>query len=131
MSPSLNNIGASRRLGDVLLARGLVGHDDLRKGLEYQRETGARPGEALVVLGCLTEEQLAEALASQRGLDVLDPTATYPNPAAVNLLTEKFVRARHAIPVDFRDGAIVLAMVNPLDVVTIDDVRRRTRHLCA
>lgn len=123
MSPSLNNIGASRRLGDVLLARGLVGHDDLRKGLEYQRETGARLGEALVVLGCLTEEQLAEALASQRGLDVLDPTATYPNPAAVNLLTEKFVRARHAIPVDFRDDAIVLAMVNPLDVVTIDDVR--------
>ena len=54
---------------------------------------------------------------------VLDPTATYPNPAAVNLLTEKFVRARHAIPVDFRDDAIVLAMVNPLDVVTIDDLR--------
>lgn len=115
--------GVSRRLGDLLLARRLVSEEQIRRGLEYQRDTGAKLGEALVALGYVSEEQLAEALAAQRGLELVDLGEVYPNPAAVNLLTEKFVRARQALPIDFRGNAVVLAMANPLDVVTIDDVR--------
>ncbi len=112
-----------RRLGDILLARDIVSEEDLRRGLDYQRETGAKLGEALVALDLVSEEQLADALSAQRGLQVVNLADVYPNPAAVNLLTEKFIRARQAIPIDFRDNSIVLAMSNPLDVVTIDDVR--------
>ncbi len=40
------------------------------------------------------------------------------------LLTEKFARARQVLPVEFnKAGALMLAMVNPSDVLTIDDVR--------
>ncbi len=47
-----------------------------------------------------------------------------PNPSAAGLLTEKFARARQVLPLEFnREGALVLAMVNPSDVLTIDDVR--------
>ena len=112
-----------RRLGDILMAQDILSREDLRKGLDYQRETGAKLGEALVTLDLVSEEQLADALSTQRGLDVVNLADLYPNPAAVSLLTEKFVRARQAIPIDFRDSSVVLAMSNPLDVITIDDVR--------
>ena len=106
-----------------MLAQGLITPERLEKGLEYQVETGSRLGDALIALGFLTEEQLASALATQRGLELLDLTQIYPNPAAVNLLTEKFIRTRQVIPVDFRGNSLLLAVANPLDVVTIDDVR--------
>ncbi|NLE74119.1 MAG: type II/IV secretion system protein [Actinobacteria bacterium] len=105
------------------MAQDILSREDLRKGLDYQRETGAKLGEALVTLDLVSEEQLADALSTQRGLDVVNLADLYPNPAAVSLLTEKFVRARQAIPIDFRDSSVVLAMSNPLDVITIDDVR--------
>jgi len=45
--------------------------------------------------------------------------------AAVLLPARSALRAR-AIPVDFRDGSLVLAMADPLDIETIDDTELRT-----
>lgn len=122
MNAPKKQVTPPHRLGQMLLASGLVTEEQLNQGLMYQAETGARLGEALVSLGYLTEDQLAQMLASQQGLEFIDLSQVYPNPTAVNLLTEKFIRTRQVMPVDFRGNALVLAMVNPLDVVTIDDV---------
>ncbi|MCL5734330.1 MAG: Flp pilus assembly complex ATPase component TadA [Actinobacteria bacterium] len=114
----------SLRLGDILVEQGVVTESQLRESLQYQKDTGARLGEALISLGYVTSDQLADALAWQGhyGLSVL--AELLPSPNVAGLLTEKFCRARQVMPIDFnRSGAIVLAMVNPADVLTIDDVR--------
>lgn len=117
-------IQRSLRLGDILIERGVISEVQLSSSLQYQKETGARLGEALAHLGYVTPEQIADALAWQgaHGLSAL--TEIVPNPSAVVLLTEKFCRARQVLPIDFhKNRALVLAMVNPADVLTIDDVR--------
>jgi type IV pilus assembly protein PilB len=117
----------SLRLGDILVEQGIISESQLRDSLRYQKDTGARLGEALVQLGYVTADQLADALAWQGhyGLSVL--AELLPSPTVAKLLTDKFCRARQVLPVEFnRSGAIVLAMVNPADVLTIDDVRMIT-----
>jgi type IV pilus assembly protein PilB len=74
-------------------------------------------------LGYVTDEQLAGALATQKRLSMVRLGEVLPDPRAVGLLTERFIRARHVIPMDFDRDSLILAMVDPLDVVTLDDVR--------
>jgi Tfp pilus assembly pilus retraction ATPase PilT len=46
-----------------------------------------------------------------------------PHPQASRLLTEKFCRACGLLPGTLTERALILAMVDPADVLAIDDVR--------
>ncbi len=119
----LNTRDVDQRLGTILVQRSNLTENQLGRALSYQSESGARLGEALMKLGYVTDEQLAEALAAQKRLSVVHLGDILPDPGAVGLLTERFIRVRRVIPVDFDREALILAMVDPLDVVTLDDVR--------
>jgi type IV pilus assembly protein PilB len=112
------------RLGDVLVEKGVITEAQLGLSLRYQSETGARLGEALAQLGFITSEQLKDALAWKDIYGLSSFGELLPNPSASRLLTEKFCRARPVLPIDFDGrGALILAMVDPADVITVDDVR--------
>jgi type IV pilus assembly protein PilB len=112
------------RLGDLLVEQGIISEVQLSNSLKYHRETGAMLGEALTQLGYTTPDQIADALAWQGTYGLSALSELMPNPSAVALLTEKFCRARQVLPIDFtQNHALVLAMVDPTDVLTIDDVR--------
>ena len=120
------NTNNPARLGAILCATGSLTEEQLQTALRYQQETGAKLGEALVKLHMATEQQVAEAVASQKRLKMVTLEDTYPNPAAVGLLSEKFERIRQVLPFDFDGSRLLLAMVNPLDVITLDDVQVMT-----
>jgi type IV pilus assembly protein PilB len=122
--PNGEDVARNLRLGDILVEGAVITETQLRNSLEYQRETGARLGEALIQLGYVTPQRLESALTWQHTYGLSALTELIPNPGAVGLLTEKFCRARLVFPVDFdRSGTLILAMADPADVVTIDDVR--------
>jgi len=54
-----------RRLGEILVDRGLVTEGGLQRALEEQSRTGELLGQILLQRGWLSEDQLAEALAEQ------------------------------------------------------------------
>lgn len=118
----------TRPLGEVLIETGDITQAKLRRALRYQSENGAKLGEALLRLGYITDDQLAAALAAQKKLPLVSLLEVFPNLRAVNLLTERFIRARQVVPVDFDGDTLILAMVNPLDVLTLDDVAVITNH---
>jgi type IV pilus assembly protein PilB len=119
-----NTIRPTMRLGDVLVERGVITEAQLKNSLEYQWTTGARLGEALIQLGYVTADQITAALAWQGSYGLSGLTELIPNPSALGLVNERFARTRQVLPLDFNGtGALVLAMVNPSDVPTIDDVR--------
>lgn len=57
------NLGG--RIGELLIARGLIDHDDLEKILECQKERGLRFGEASVRLRRVKQRDVDHALAQQ------------------------------------------------------------------
>lgn len=54
-----------RRLGEILVERGLVTEGGLERALEEQSRTGELLGRILLARGWLSDDQLAEALAEQ------------------------------------------------------------------
>ena len=58
----------TRKLGEILVERGLVSEADLVRLLENERSKGQPIGTLLVQQGLITEEDLLEALSEQLGL---------------------------------------------------------------
>jgi hypothetical protein len=56
-----------KRLGEILMAKGMVSPDGLRAGLDACRRHGGRLGTWLVRLGLISEGKLLDALAEQSG----------------------------------------------------------------
>ncbi len=49
-------------VGEILIAKGLVSADGVKRALEHQKQNGGRIGESIVALGLLTKDQVEKAL---------------------------------------------------------------------
>jgi type IV pilus assembly protein PilB len=111
------------RLGALLLRDGLLTPVQLEEALAEKEATGERLGRIVVRRGWVSERALAQALAEQHGPEYLDLALSPPNPAVAALLSEKFARRLHAVPVRFVDEQTVLvAVADPTNVLTSDDL---------
>lgn len=114
------------RLGEVLVRSGVLTDEQLSEALAFQAVEGGKLGEVLVRLDIADAETIARSLAEQKGLDFVS-LATYPvDREAASHLPERIARRLQAIPIGFIDGDVILAMADPLDIETMDDVRLRT-----
>jgi type IV pilus assembly protein PilB len=116
------------KLGDILAASGLVTKEQIREALARQSDAGGRLGEVLVAEGLVSEQDIVTAVANQMHIGVADLANTTPHPAALGLLPRDFIVRRRVIPLRIDDnGSLVVAMTNPLDVITIDEIGMRTK----
>jgi general secretion pathway protein E len=58
-------------IGEMLIERGLVQPDDIKKALQLQQSVGGRIGAGLVRMGSIAEEQLLEVLSLQLEIPVV------------------------------------------------------------
>ncbi|HZT40057.1 MAG TPA: type II secretion system ATPase GspE [Bryobacteraceae bacterium] len=114
------------RLGEMLMARGLLSADDLDRALELQKERGEKIGKVLVDLGFVAQREVLNALAEQLSVPLV---ALQDRPAAspeTEALSPRFLRQFRCIPVALYDHTVRLAMADPLDFETISAVRACT-----
>jgi len=87
------------KLGDILVAQGLVTPLAVEKGLQHQATHGGRLGEALIALGLLTEDQLHAAMKSiPVAPPTLDETMILPRNLLNLLLKLMYVESLETIP---------------------------------
>jgi adsorption protein B len=100
-----------RKLGDILIERGLITKEQLDRGLAAQAATGRPLGAAIVDIGELDEDALIEVLCDQLHLSrahTLDPYST--SLSLLRRLPEHCAKALSVFPLDEKDdGNIVLA----------------------
>ena len=121
----MNTRGTPKLLGRLLVDTGVISRRALTRALEEQRQTGERLGTALVRMGLCGEEDVARALGRQLNL----PYAPPPLEAGKDALPrvgEDLARAKTVLPLRVEDRILRLAMADPLDLVTTDDVQFRT-----
>jgi len=114
------------RLGEVLIDEGLLTQEQLAEVLEQQAREGGKLGEILVRELILSEEQLAAALAHQKGLQHVNLAAYAVDRGAASLVSERFASLRDVVPIAFDEDRLLVAMADPLDIETLDDVEMRT-----
>jgi type IV pilus assembly protein PilB len=113
-----------RPLGELLLEEGLISSDELEQALEIQRSTGKRLGRVLLDMDAVGQEQLGTVLSEQMGLEFVRLGGLTVKDDLARLLPAAVARRLQVIPVDVQEGMLVVAMVDPLDVVALDDIRR-------
>ncbi len=117
--------GAWPLLGSLLLRDGLVSADELYAVLAQQRLSSTkRLGEILVARGSLTEQQLSRALAEQHELPFVELKEAEIDRAAASLLPLDVARAHLALPISYvGDGALLVVVADPASAVHADELR--------
>ncbi len=111
------------RLGEMLMARGLISAEDLEKGLEIQRERGEKIGKILIDLGFVAARDVVAALSEQLSIPIVAVDGPPPAIPETEGLSARFLRQCKAIPVGIEGSSLRLAMADPLDFETIAAVR--------
>ncbi|HEV8377187.1 MAG TPA: ATPase, T2SS/T4P/T4SS family [Candidatus Polarisedimenticolia bacterium] len=114
------------RLNDCLLASGLLDETGLARVLEIQTRDGGSLARIAGDLGLAKEDAVGRAVAAGLGLEYveLNDRSSVP-PPGVSLPAE-FCCKRMVLPLDLKDGTLRLAMADPLDHSTVQDVEFRT-----
>jgi type IV pilus assembly protein PilB len=112
-----------RRLGQVLVAEGLITEDQLQRALAAQRSTLAMLGAVLVNQGALREDTLTQALSSHLDAPIADLQHREVDPEVVRLLPEDFARRNLLLPLGRQNGQLAVAMSDPSNVPLLNDIR--------
>lgn len=110
-------------IGAILQQMGIVSFDQVEEALEYQQRDGCKLGEALIRLGYAQAEQVTQALAKQYHLSYIDLDSVELPEEIISLLTPEVAIENKVIPVQLKERSAVIALGDPLDFVTLDNIR--------
>ena len=111
-----------KQLGELLIEREVISHDQLSVAREHQEKHGGLLGEILVQMKFATEKDIAQALTCQYGFPYL-PLSNYEiAPEVVAAVPVTVCKQYNLIPIDKIGKSLTLAMANPLNVQAIEDV---------
>jgi type IV pilus assembly protein PilB len=118
---------STRMIGEVAVDLGFADRETVELAVKSARAQGRWTGLVLVEQGALRHDQLARVVAERFGLDYVDLGIFDVDMGAVTLLSAEAAKRYHAVPIGFaEDGALLLAMADPTNVLTIDDVGMMT-----
>ncbi len=125
--PPRNAGRSTRMIGEVVVDLGLADRETVEEAVSAARAQGRPTGIVLVERGILRHDQLARVVAERFGLDFVDLSVFDLDVGATNLISAETAKRYQALPVGFTDdGAVLLAMANPTNVLTIDDIGMMT-----
>jgi type IV pilus assembly protein PilB len=113
------------RIGENLVARGVLTPEQLERALDEQRESGRLLGDVLLSLDFVSEEALARSLAEAAGIPYLD-TDPQADSTLAGVVPEEFARQHGLAPYFIESHVLHIAQVNPFDVLAPDELQRMT-----
>src|SRR5881296_723179 len=126
VAPPPITLSKPSRLGDLLVAGGVITPQQLREALAYQRIKGGRLGICLIKLGYLTEDILHSVLTRQFGVALVDLASCEVEADVVKLLPRDCDVRYQVMPVKRTGNVLYVALSDPNDVVVLDELRFRT-----
>ncbi len=114
-----------RRIGDILIEKGVLSPDQLRIALTEQKKRGEQLGRIIVGLGFATEAIVRDALSEALGQESVDLNKVVVDSDALALIPKDVARRYRALPIslDHARGLLTVAMADTTNVVAIDQLR--------
>ena len=118
-----------KKLGEILIARGLITTQQLEEALALQqKEEGAGLiGEVLVKLKYVTEEAIAWALTVQYGFPYLPLSSYEIDRDVIQVIPHEFAKRHGVIGIDKSGTVLTIAMSNPLNHEVIEELETTTK----
>lgn len=138
---STGGVGALARrpsllLGDIAVKLGFASREDVEAAVTAARERGIPMGQVLVERKVLRQDELAKVLSHRFDVEYIDLSTVEVDMGVASMLSPEAIRRYQAIPIGYaEDGSVLLAMADPANVLTADDVAmitgRRVKVLAA
>lgn len=113
-----------RRLGELLQAEGLVTEEQVRQGLEEQRKNNLFLGEALVKLGYVSEEAIAQTIIQQFSLPFMSAQQYQISIEVLNLFPERMYFEYQFVAVDKIGKTLIIIGAGLMNHDVLDELER-------
>jgi type IV pilus assembly protein PilB len=112
----------NRRLGDLLVADGLLTAEQLKKALAEQKGSPEKIGSVLIRLNYINDDQLIGFLSRQYGVPSITLGQLDIDSDVLKLVPAPIARKYEVIPVRRMGNSLALAMADPTNVFALDDI---------
>lgn len=118
-------IAPKKRLGEVLMERGVITEDQVKIGLHEQKLRNKRLGAVLIELGFVTDSIIRDALSENTGHSSIDLNNTVIDANAIGMVPQDLARRFKVLPISYNKAAheLTLAMADTFNIVALDQIR--------
>ncbi len=109
-------------IGQMLVEAGVISSAQLDAGLKEQEKSGDFICSTLVKMGFAPEEKVFTVLSRQLAIPYVRLRDKDIDPALIQKVPAKFASHYKIMPIEARDNSLIVAMSDPLDVRTLDDL---------
>lgn len=114
------------QLGNKLVEENLITQQQLEEALKRKKGTKEHLGEVLLKLSFISPETLNEFIARQLNIPNVDLKNYSIDPDVVSLFDDKIAKRYKIIPLFKIENVVTIAMVDPLDIFAIDNIKSLT-----
>lgn len=115
-----------KNIGDLLVEKGYITPEILKAAMAEQAASGKRLGAVLVDRGLVTEDQLMETVSHRLGIPQVSLSLMVLPPHAVQRISVETARRYTVIPIFLIGNTLTLAMADPLNIIAIDEIKYQT-----
>jgi len=115
-----------KKIGDLLIEKGLITPDQLEDCLRDQAGSGTRLGELLVQKGFVSETDLVDTISERLGIPRVSLTSMIIDPEVIRRVPVDVARRYSLVPIFALGNTLTLAMADPLNIIAIDHVKYQT-----
>ena len=110
-------------LSKVLIDAGKITAEQLEKALSTQRKSGRELKEVLINEGFLSEDELLSVISFHLNIPFVDPSRYEIDPKIIAAIPEDLARKHSFFPLYKIGRTLLIAVAEPLDILTIDNLR--------
>ena len=114
------------KIGNILVRAGVITQDQLENALSIQKKSGGLIGQILVKQGYIDRRSLYEFLQKQMGVEYVDIEGIEIDEDIIGLVSPNLAKTHKVIPIEKVDGNLKVAMSDPMNIFSIDDLRLTT-----
>lgn len=111
------------RLGDLLVARGMISADQLKEAMDLRKQSQARLSAALVQLGHVNESVLVTFLSQQYGISAISLDDVEVSSEVTKLVPLNLCEKHGIVPLGIEGNHLNVAVADPTNVAAVDDLR--------
>lgn len=113
-------------LGELLVREQMLNKTQLKTAVDFQLKNEVSIGSAIVSLGYLSEEEMAQTLSREFGHPFIDLDQFEVYPDVLDLIPAEMAKKYLIMPIHLNRNTLTLAMMDPTDLDSLEDIKFRT-----
>ncbi len=113
-----------RRIGEILLERHIISHDQLKIALTEQKKNSLLLGKILINLGFVSEAVMRDVLSQSLGQTSINLAKLVVDHEAINLVPKNLAQRHVILPISFdkENNKLQIAMADVFNIIAVDQL---------